>query len=132
MVGASFRERRQVEEIDSSLQLVGDEKSAPAGWRGFALREGAPSARAARSRLETGGAGARQYYHGYTTYMPIPVITNANFKNYYKPGVTVQDTCWADPPTGASCGASKTSARKPMTSSRRSMAGSARASIRLI
>jgi ribose transport system substrate-binding protein len=35
-----------------------------------------------------------------TIYMPIPVITNANFKDYYKPGVTVQDTCWADPPDG--------------------------------
>jgi ribose transport system substrate-binding protein len=35
-----------------------------------------------------------------TIYMPIPVITNANFKDYYKPGMTVQDTCWADPPDG--------------------------------
>jgi hypothetical protein len=26
-----------------------------------------------------------------TIYMPIPVITNANFKDYYKPGMTVQD-----------------------------------------
>jgi hypothetical protein len=29
-----------------------------------------------------------------------PVITNANLKDYYKPGMTVQDTCWADPPDG--------------------------------
>jgi ribose transport system substrate-binding protein len=35
-----------------------------------------------------------------TIYMPIPVITNANLKDYYKPGMTVQDTCWADPPDG--------------------------------
>jgi hypothetical protein len=32
--------------------------------------------------------------------MGIPVITNANLKDYYKPGMTVQDTCWADPPDG--------------------------------
>lgn len=32
-----------------------------------------------------------------TIYVPIPVITNANFKDYYKPGMTVQNACWAEP-----------------------------------
>ena len=40
---------------------------------------------------------------GNTIYMPIPVITNANLKDYYKPGMTVQDTCWAARRMGAWC-----------------------------
>ena len=55
--------------------------------------------------LWTGFDVATRMLHGEkpvvnTLLMPLPEITATNFDQWYKPTMTVQDSCFADPPDG--------------------------------